>query len=144
MLFFWTFYSTKNPEENESQCFQHNIIIINVSWSAYHYIRLIYEGSCDTEDWSNDAENATLITGRNSFLKYIQIKNSYWKCCCFYFIFKQRKHPRRASYTYINIRYKMSNQISVKLHSGRGCPAWQCSTEYSYHFSQINIKMINY
>jgi len=26
-------------------------------------IRMISEGSCDTEDWSNDAENTALITG---------------------------------------------------------------------------------
>jgi len=28
-----------------------------------HHIRVICEGSCDTEDWSNDAENSALITG---------------------------------------------------------------------------------
>jgi len=22
-----------------------------------HHIKMIYEGSCDTDDWSNDAEN---------------------------------------------------------------------------------------
>ncbi len=30
---------------------------INVSWAANQHIRVISEGSCDTEDWSNDAEN---------------------------------------------------------------------------------------
>ncbi len=29
----------------------------NVSRAAYQYIGMISEGSCDTEDWSNDAEN---------------------------------------------------------------------------------------
>jgi len=33
------------------------IIIINVSWSSDLHIKVICEGSCDTEDWSNDAEN---------------------------------------------------------------------------------------
>ncbi len=33
------------------------IIIINVSLAANQPIRMISEGSCDTEDWSNDAEN---------------------------------------------------------------------------------------
>jgi len=33
---------------------------------------VISEGSCDTEDWSNDAENSALITGINYTLKYIQ------------------------------------------------------------------------
>ncbi len=34
---------------------------------------MITEGSCDTEDWSNDAENVAFITGINYILKYIQI-----------------------------------------------------------------------
>ncbi len=36
------------------------IIIRYVSWSANQHIRMISEGSCDTEDWSNDAENSAL------------------------------------------------------------------------------------
>ena len=39
---------------------------------------MISEGSCDTEDWSNDAENSAFITGINDILKYIQIQNSYF------------------------------------------------------------------
>ncbi len=31
---------------------------------------MISEGSCDTEDWRNDAENSDLITEINSVLKY--------------------------------------------------------------------------
>jgi len=27
----------------------------NVSWASHHHIKMISEGSCDTEDWSNDA-----------------------------------------------------------------------------------------
>ncbi len=38
---------------------------------------MISEGSCDTEDWRNDAENSDLITEINYILKYIHIKNSY-------------------------------------------------------------------
>ncbi len=34
-------------------------------WAANQHIRIISEGSCDTEDWSNDAENSALITGIN-------------------------------------------------------------------------------
>jgi len=30
-----------------------------------HHIRVISEESCDTEDWSNDAENTALIMGIN-------------------------------------------------------------------------------
>ncbi len=34
---------------------------------------MISEGSCDTEDWSNDAENTALIMGINDILTYIHI-----------------------------------------------------------------------
>jgi len=37
------------------------------------------EGSCDTEDWSNHAENSALVTGINDILKYIQIENRFLK-----------------------------------------------------------------
>ncbi len=48
-----------------------------VSWTANQHIRMISEGSCDTEHWRNDAENVALITGINYILKYIQ--SSYFK-----------------------------------------------------------------
>ncbi len=35
---------------------------------------MISEGSCDTEYWSNDAENTALITGINYILLYIHIE----------------------------------------------------------------------
>jgi len=44
--------------------------VINVYWAAHHHIRVISEGSCDTEHWRNDAENSALITRIN----YIFIK----------------------------------------------------------------------
>ncbi len=37
---------------------------------------MISEGSCDTEDWSNDAENSALPSQIN-ILKYIQIENLF-------------------------------------------------------------------
>ncbi len=40
---------------------------------------MIYEGSCDTEAWGNDAEKSVLITAINYILKYIQIENSYFE-----------------------------------------------------------------
>ncbi len=40
---------------------------------------MISEGSCDTEDWSNDDENSALITLINYILKYIKIENCYFK-----------------------------------------------------------------
>ncbi len=40
---------------------------------------MISEGSCDTEDWRNDAENSALIKRINYILKYIKIENCYFK-----------------------------------------------------------------
>ncbi len=40
---------------------------------------MISEGSCETEDCSNDAENLALITGINYILKYFQKESSYYK-----------------------------------------------------------------
>jgi len=62
-----------------AQLFSTLIVIINVSCASNHNIRVISEGSCDTEDGSNDAEKSALITGINDILKYIQIENSYFK-----------------------------------------------------------------
>ncbi len=36
---------------------------------------MISEGSCDTEDWSNDAENSALITGINYIFKMHSNRN---------------------------------------------------------------------
>ncbi len=39
------------------------------------HIKMISEGSCDTEDWSNDAENSALqIIQINCIVKYITIE----------------------------------------------------------------------
>jgi len=38
------------------------IITRNDSWAANQHIRMISEGSCDTKDWSNDAENSALLS----------------------------------------------------------------------------------
>ncbi len=35
---------------------------------------MISEGSCDNEDWSNDAENSALLYRIYYILKYIKIK----------------------------------------------------------------------
>ncbi len=40
---------------------------------------MISEGSCDTEDWSNEAENSALITAINYILLYIRTEDSYFK-----------------------------------------------------------------
>jgi len=41
-----------------AQLFSTLIIIRNVSRASNQDIRMISDGSCDTEDWSNDAENS--------------------------------------------------------------------------------------
>ncbi len=43
------------------------------------HIRMISEGSCDNEDWSDAAEIQLCITEINSILKHIQIENRYLK-----------------------------------------------------------------
>ncbi len=51
------------PENNAAQNTKQKqlistlLIIRNVSFAANQNIIMISEGSCDTEDWSNDAEN---------------------------------------------------------------------------------------
>ncbi len=42
------------------------------SWANQH-IRMISEGSCDTEDWSNEWKFSFAITEINYILKYINI-----------------------------------------------------------------------
>ncbi len=57
---------------------------------------MISEESCDTEDWSNDAESSALITEINDILTYIHIetvilnsKNILQYCYFFYCISDQ-------------------------------------------------------
>ncbi len=57
MLFFLTFYSSKKMYHRFQKILSNTTVstlIIN------EHIRLISEGSCDTEDCSNDAENSVL------------------------------------------------------------------------------------
>ncbi len=51
-----------------------------VSWAPNQDIRMLSEGSCDTEDCSNGCWKFSFaITGINDILKYIQVENSYLK-----------------------------------------------------------------
>ncbi len=44
---------------------------------------MISEGSCDTEDWSNDAENSALITKINHILQYnLNYSKLLYVCVC--------------------------------------------------------------
>jgi len=40
-----------------------------------HHVRMICEGSRDTKNWSNDAENSALIIGINYILEHIEIES---------------------------------------------------------------------
>ncbi len=37
------------------------MIMLNVSWATNPHIIILSEGSCNTEDWSDDAENLAHI-----------------------------------------------------------------------------------
>ncbi len=47
-------------------------------WAPKQLIRMISEGSCDNEYWSNAAKFSFAVTGINYTLKYIQIENIYF------------------------------------------------------------------
>ncbi len=59
MLFFWTFYSSKNPEKNSfrKNMKQEMVFIIDNNQKCFLSSKSVYYndfwGSCDTEDWSN-------------------------------------------------------------------------------------------
>ncbi len=52
----WILKNMFNIENNEML----KMMKINVSWAPNQPIKMISEGSCDIEDWSNDAENSAL------------------------------------------------------------------------------------
>ncbi len=62
--------SWKNVSQFPQKKFkQHNCQ--SISWAENQHIRMISEGSCDTEDWRNNAENSgSAITEINYILKY--------------------------------------------------------------------------
>ncbi len=59
-------------------CFQHYLFyfafILFIFWAANQHIRMISEGSCDTEDWSNDAENFWSQDNKLHFKIYYNIQ----------------------------------------------------------------------
>ncbi len=74
------------PQKHEAtQLFSTLIIIRNVSWAANQQIRMISEESCDTEDWSNDAENSALHHRNKLHSKmYSNRKHTFWIAIMFY------------------------------------------------------------
>ncbi len=93
---FLTFYSSVNPKKLNVSWFTQKyeaarlystlIIIRNASWAVYYYD---FWRSCDTEDWSNDAEIQLRITGINDSLTYFPMKNSCKNIPQFYCIFNR-------------------------------------------------------
>ncbi len=79
MLIFGSFYSSKNPEKMYSTVLNIDNNNKKVSWAANQHYYYDFWRSCDTEDWSNDAENTALITEINYSLTHIHIENSYFK-----------------------------------------------------------------
>ncbi len=68
---------------------------------------MISEGTCDIEDWSNDAENSALITAISYILQYIDIGNAILNCnntSQYYCLYSNKyclsKHYRRLSNAY--------------------------------------------
>ncbi len=82
MLFFWTF-SQVSTKILSSAVFNIKKMFLE------HQIRMISEGSRDTEDWGNDAEKSALPSQEKITL-YIQIENSNFEVyisqyyCLFY------------------------------------------------------------
>ncbi len=67
---------------------------LNVYGAANQLIRMISKGSCDTEDWSNDAKNSALPHRNKLYLYKIPIQKTIISHCnnisqyyCFYCIF---------------------------------------------------------
>ncbi len=73
MLFSGTFYSSENPEKKLNKAAQPFFSIDNnnqINTKSQHIRRTISERSCDTKDWSNDAEKFCFaITGINYILE---------------------------------------------------------------------------
>ncbi len=89
MLFFWTFYSSVNPEKSNvarfpqkyssAQQFSTLIIIRNVSWAANQHIRMISEDHVTLKTGVMMLKIQLRITEINYILTYIHIENSYFK-----------------------------------------------------------------
>jgi len=57
MLFFWTFYSSKNPEKKKKST------VFNIDNNQKCFLNSkssLFLQESDTEDWSNDAENSII------------------------------------------------------------------------------------
>jgi len=106
-----------------------------VSWSSDPRIRVISEGSCESEDWSNDAEHS----GINYTLLYIKLSKYltiilFFCCCCCIFkcsLDKRRAHNFRTA-VYIFTTFKVIEQPWTKC-SKVNYPrnSWKCVIQFS-------------
>ncbi len=89
MLFFLTSYLSKNPENTLISTTVFNIDKNNkcfFSWAANQYIRMISEGSCDTEDWNKfsfDHRNKLLINIYSNRKQLFEIVKNISQYYCF-------------------------------------------------------------
>ncbi len=62
------------------QCIKSTTAVFKIDYkkSPNQHIRMISEGSCGTESWSNNAECSFAIIAIIHFLKYIQIEKGYF------------------------------------------------------------------
>ncbi len=114
MLFLTLYFY--NPEKKKFSKKKHNTtltIIRNVSWASNQDIRMISEGSRDTEDWSNDDENSALITAINYILKYIKIRKVILNCITVLQYF----WSNTVNAAFVSIRDLRPKPLNVSVHS---------------------------
>ncbi len=112
----------------------------NNNWAAkYQHNINISEGSCGTDDWSNDAGNSALITEINYNLIHIQIENSLFQIVIIFHsftVFKCIFDQINAAcvYTYM---YKCNGLICVCIYivfhyTGQICKSFYASQYFKY------------
>ncbi len=110
MLFFELKLFIKESWKHTQKQFPQNSKL-NLQHSANQHIRMISEGSCDTEDWSNDAENAAVISHQLIAFKNIYIRDGTVR----------GKKPNR---TVLHTRFGTRGRTVDQLKSDNACVIW--------------------
>ncbi len=76
IMLFWILFSSRNPYKKYYNVHKNIMQQTKKMKSAYNND---FWRSCDTEAWSNDAENSALITGINYIKNVFKYKISYFK-----------------------------------------------------------------
>ncbi len=81
ILLFWTFYSPKNPDKTFSCDFlKSSKTVFNNKNNRNCFLRwFLKDHVCNTEDWSNDAENSALNHSNKLHFKIYSIRNKFTK-----------------------------------------------------------------